>query len=130
MERPRHYLACVAAACVLFQLAAFAAAPIVMSAETLADAATAQICTCSSAAPGAACPMHHGHGESEQSREDCKLQNSCASIDLALLSLALGIGLVPAQSAAATDHIATVMPARAVSAMSRVELPEYPPPRA
>lgn len=74
--------------------------------------------------------MHHGHGDSEQSRQDCKLQNSYASIDLALLSLALGIGVVPAQSAAATDHIATVIPAKFVSALSRVEFPESPPPRA
>ncbi len=87
MQGPRHYLSCVAVACVLFQLAAFAAAPIILSAETLSDAATAQICTCSSEAPEAACPMHHAHGNTEQSREECKLQNSCASTDLAMICL-------------------------------------------
>ena len=74
--------------------------------------------------------MHHGPRDNEQNRQDCKLQNSCASIELALLSLALGIGLVPAQSAAATDRVATVVPVSLVSALSRVEFPESPPPRA
>lgn len=73
--------------------------------------------------------MHRGHGNTEQSRQECKLQNSCASLDLALLSLAGGIGVVPAQSAAATDHIATAIPVRLVSALSRIEFPESPPPR-
>jgi hypothetical protein len=129
MPRPRPYLSCVAAAWVVCQLAAFAAAPIVLSVEALSNTTAAEVCTCSSATPGAACPMHHGHGNSDQSRQDCKLRNSCASPDLALLSLAGGIGDVPAQSAAASDHIATVVSITLVTAPSRVEFPESPPPR-
>jgi hypothetical protein len=73
--------------------------------------------------------MHPGHGNADQSRQDCKLRNSCASPDLALLSLAGGIGVVPSQSAAAIDRIATIIPIRRVTILSRADFPESPPPR-
>ena len=74
--------------------------------------------------------MHHAHGNTEQSREECKLQNSCASTDLAMILLAAGdVGIVRAHSVAATDQFATVVPAAPRGALTRVEFPESPPPR-
>ena len=129
MQRIRQCLSWLAAGWILCQLAAFAAAPIVLSAEVL-DPVTVERCTCAGAAPGTACPMHPGHGgDQKSSGTDCKLRSSCASSGAALLSLAGGIALVPSQAAAEVDAVAALIPVGRLSAASRVELPEFPPPR-
>lgn len=129
MQRMRHCLSWLAAGWILCRLAAFAAAPIVLSAEH-PDLVTVERCTCVGAEPGTACPMHQAHrGDQENGGTDCKLRSSCASSDAALFSLAGGLALVPSQAAAEVDTSAALIPGNRLSAMNRVELPEFPPPR-
>jgi hypothetical protein len=129
MQRMRWCLSWLAAGWVLCQLAAFAAAPIVLSADGL-DPVTVERCTCAEGAPGAACPMHQGHGgDPKRSGTDCKLRSSCASSEAALLSLAGGLGLVPSPAVVSVNRVVALIPGPLVRALNRVELPEFPPPR-
>jgi hypothetical protein len=57
-----------------------------------------ELCTC----PGGdheTCPMHHGRSTEEGSAPVCAMTSSCAPADVALLSFAGGIGVLPAGSA-------------------------------
>ena len=98
-------------------------------------AAAAPLCTCPGGDHGATCPMHHGSEAASEgasnSEARCRLQNACASTDVALLALAGGTGVLP--------PVAVVIPAARLSVgvtalatvrASRAQSPDSPPPRA
>lgn len=90
-----------------------------------------EICTCpGGAAHGAACPMHHREEAASTGASRCTMQNASAPLDVALLSLAGGAGVLPQPISfqAQTVQIAVCIPD--VQFFSRVEVPDSPPPRA
>jgi hypothetical protein len=74
--------------------------------------------------------MHHQQ-EPRSDASRCKLQNACAPLDAALLSLAGGAGVLPAAASLAppTPSIVRVAIGRPDS-LSRARVPDSPPPRA
>jgi hypothetical protein len=90
------------------------------------------VCTCPAGGHSTSCPMHH---DSDQSRSEkppqCVLQNAAAAVDVALLSLSTGGGILPQAMALDTGVglvTSIITPSSVVT--SRVELPASPPPRA
>lgn len=67
------------------------AAPVVLAAT---GATAEELCTC----PGGdheTCPMHHGQANPDGTTALCGMRAGCAPIDIALLSLAGGAGVLP-----------------------------------
>lgn len=104
-------------------------APVVLSATGWVAVST---CTCPAAAHGAACPMHHADDrETTGASRRCVIENAAAPIDIALLSLAGGGGLLPRPMIIdridpASEHVASLTKVPS----SHTELPDAPPPRA
>jgi hypothetical protein len=103
------------------------AAPAVLAAA--GSAPIEQICTC----PGGdheTCPMHHGGASTQPSTNDCAMTSRCAPSDVALLSLAGGLGVLPAVvTVASPQTVAAVVPHAGPS--FDVSVPgDTPPPRA
>jgi hypothetical protein len=125
----RRHFALGIAAWFIVQAGALAATP--MAAFELSIAAEGQLPECCrNLKPGQTCPMHQ-HPGGEAADQACHLASACAPLDVALLSLATGIGLPPAPAVAA----AVMPPAVPVHAarpqpVTRAAAPEPPPPRA
>ena len=89
------------------------------------------VCTCP-AGGHESCPMHHNSDRprSEQT-PTCVLQNAAVPVDLALLALASGGGILP-QSVVLDTGLGPVtgLFAPSLPVTSRTELPTSPPPRA
>jgi hypothetical protein len=125
----RAHLRRVSALSLAIQIAAMAGGAIAAAAPR---AAVDQICTC----PGgdhATCPMHHpasGTGADDAARKRCVLQNAAAPGDAALLSLGVFVGILPSAERIIVNVPFVPVPALAVRALSRADLPDSPPPRA
>jgi hypothetical protein len=116
------------AVCLLWQLATFAAAPALSAAGLDGHLSEAQ-CDCPGTEPGAACPMHSTPAKSERSAADGLVTSACPPQDAALLSLAIGLGVVPERMTIdALPSVASVRP-DASAATSCLALPDLPPPR-
>jgi hypothetical protein len=127
MTAVRRRLSAFAMLWVLIQIAG-TSAPLMLLAD--AGMATEELCTCPSADHGATCPMHHPQGSTSDRNDHCKLQNGCAPLEVALLSLAGGAG-VPSSavqdlpSPPSSARAAVLPPAR----LFRADTPDSPPPR-
>jgi len=113
----------------LCQLATFAAAP-VLSATGIDRHLGEATCDCPDTEPGAACPMHKSPARSERSESDCAMQSACPPQDAALLSLTVGLGVVPEQVALTVPTVVASIAPTSVTSRSRFALPDAPPPRA
>jgi hypothetical protein len=125
MYRFRRRLTC---AWLMLELAAFAAAPIVMFVDRGHPSGThRQKACCPGIAPGQICPMHHAR----EGGRTCTMTSGCREDAVALLSL-IAVAGVPALTARGVSLSATadlVQPLTATP-IARAELPESPPPRA
>src|SRR5262245_7424298 len=74
------------------QLAIFAAAPVTFAAT--ASVVSAKACECPDAKPGQACPMHSGSSAQTSDSATCHMRGTCAALDVALLTLASGLGVL------------------------------------
>lgn len=79
------------------QFAISAAAPV-----TFAAAATLvfdEACECPDAGPGQACPMHSGSPAPNGDPAACHMRGTCAPLDVALLTLSSGLGVLTSHAA-------------------------------
>src|SRR6185295_7167482 len=86
----RRYLSWLICACLACQIAGVVAAPLTFCCQNVATAHDEEKC-CPGLLPGQVCPMHH----TREGVRTCKMRNSCAPADAALLALAGGVGVVP-----------------------------------
>jgi hypothetical protein len=106
------------------QLLAFSA-PVLVDPSALA---ASEQCTCPGGTLGAQCPMHHR--ALDQNASGPRMRSSCASSDVALLSLAAAIAVLPQTADFGIDVVSSAVRITPVPSQSRVELPGTPPPRA
>lgn len=120
----------------LCQAAGLTAAPLALCCDIQLEASADDAC-CQGLAPGQTCPLH-GHtapaastsGTSDsKAPADCTMRSACGPTDLALLSIASGVAVLPTVNAVAVLTISTPVASIDALASSRVELPESPPPR-
>jgi hypothetical protein len=129
MSRVRLRLHSFVAVCLFWQLATFAVGPALSAAGIDPHRREAE-CDCPGTDPGAACPMHTGPARSERSGTDGLVTSACPPQDAALLSLAIGLGVLPEiMTVDALSGVASVRPA-ASAATSCLAFPDLPPPRA
>src|SRR5437867_9785704 len=126
MRVGRRVVRCAAWAWLAAQLAAFAAAPIVLCAHAQ-EPGPHQAACCPGTAPGQICPMHHAR---EGTTSKCRMGNACRASDAALLSLftTAGVATPTAMSIQLTSTSDRVDDA-ASTPIVRAALPESPPPR-
>ena len=124
MSFVRRYLVLVAGGFLAIQVALVAAAPAVLWQVSAAHGD--QECDCPLDA-GATCPMHHRISSGDTA---CKLRNAFGASDQALSVLTGGAGVLPA-STASVSAFDPGAPVRTPSfiAVSRVSVPDAPPPR-
>jgi len=124
VRRYLSWLICAALAC---QLAGVVAAPITFCCQNVATAGDDEEKCCPGLLPGQVCPMHH----TIEGGRTCKMRNSCAQTDAALLALAGAIGLVPpVTSVVSAFDLSDVPRASQPAAVVHASRPESPPPRA
>jgi hypothetical protein len=101
-----------------------------MALGTTGLAAAIGDCDCPADAPGAFCPMHESpSGGSGAPRDDRSMRSACAPSDAALLSLGLGLGILPAPTLDHVERYAPVTPSPSAVSFDRAEFPDSPPPR-
>lgn len=115
-------------ACMLVCQLAGLIAPVVLSAVA---ADVASVCTCPGGTHATTCPMHHGNESgSPDASKRCAIRSASVPTDLALLTLAIGAGVLPSLSSFdVTDESSVMIPASASSVRSRTDFPDSPPPR-
>lgn len=74
--------------------------------------------------------MHKSPARSERSDSDCVMQSACPPLHVALLSLTIGLGIVPGQVALTVPAVVASIAPTSVTSRSSVALPDAPPPRA
>jgi hypothetical protein len=122
----RRYLSWLICACLACQIAGVVAAPVTFCCQNVTAADDEEKC-CPGLLPGQMCPMHH----TREGVRTCKMRNSCAQADAALIALAGGLGIVSHGTpvASAFDR-GDVLRASQPIAVSHAYRPESPPPRA
>src|SRR5262245_24877244 len=127
MHRLRVRLRRVAAIWLGCQLAIFAAAPVTFAAT--ATLISDEACECLDAKPGQACPMHAGSSAQTSDPATCHMRSTCATLDVALLTLASGLGVLPSRT---TDRLEQIVDRVEHSAFTPIFQPDAlnaPPPR-
>ena len=128
MRLVRRHLATILFGWLLFQFFAIAAPLVLTAAGTMA---AEEICTCpGGSANDNACPMHHREGPQSRNASRCMMQNACAPLDAALLSLARGAAVLPQRTSLQILTVQRAVPIPDVPLDSRTEVPDSPPPRA
>jgi len=124
----RPMLRAIACAWVCCLLASVVVGPLGVYLGPVEVVASGEEACCPGVAPGQVCPMHH----TREGTKQCVMRSACASSTAALLTLAGGVGIVPALASSFTDPLAPggAAPLFASAPIARVELPESPPPRA
>jgi hypothetical protein len=123
VRRSLSWLICAALAC---QVAGVVAAPVTFCCQNVATADDEQKC-CPGLLPGQMCPMHH----TVEGGRNCKMRNSCAQTDAALLALAGAVGVVPpVTSVVSAFDLGDVLRASQPALVAHTARPESPPPRA
>jgi hypothetical protein len=141
----------IAAVWLTCQLAALATSPLVLAcgnaAAMAAAAAVDDDACCKGLAPGQMCPLHkhrgHGHhgsaGQSSASAatdrdsrgNECGLRSTCDPIELAIQSLAGGVGMLPRVASVSDDlSVRATSANRFVDLLTRPFSLDPPPPRA
>lgn len=125
MSRLRRRLSWVFAGWLLCQSAAIAA-PLAIAAKSAID----DICGCPTG-EGATCPMHHKQASNSESKSHRLLQTACMPTDVGLLSLASGTGAQLPEPFVLTpfQHVSAAVAAPASQSVSRIDIPDSPPPR-
>ena len=115
----RRHLSWIVGAWLVCQVGIVTAAPLLLTVDDL--------CTCPTAIPGAACPMHHAH----HNAGECTLKSAAPVSALTLASMIGGVGVIPPVQTISTPIVtAGLLPALPAAVISRAERPESPPPRA
>jgi hypothetical protein len=124
VRRYLSWLICAALAC---QLAGMIAAPVSFWCQNVATAGDDEQKCCPGLLPGQMCPMHH----TVEGGRTCKMRNSCAQSDAALLALSGALGVVPlVTSVVSAFDFGDVLRASQPAAFAHAYRPESPPPRA
>lgn len=95
-----------------------------------AFAAADDACTCPGGTLGAECPMHHHTLTDVKDANRPGVRSACAAPDVALLSLATGLGVLPRPTVLLLDGTSAPLVTFGSIPVHRSELPDSPPPRA
>jgi hypothetical protein len=110
------------------QIAGVVAAPLAFCCQPV-SAADADDC-CQGVGPGQMCPMHHKRAV-DNKESTCKMRDACSRTDAGLVALAGALGLLPSATIAVNSFaVGEEVRAAVPGAMSRIDRPESPPPRA
>ena len=122
----RRYLSWLICACLACQIAGVVAAPLTFCCQNVASAGDEEKC-CPGLLPGQVCPMHH----TREGVRTCKMRNSCAQTDAALIALAGSLSVVPpATSVVSAFDLGDLLRASQPATVAHASRPESPPPRA
>lgn len=128
MPLVREHLATILIGWLLFQFFTIAAPLALTAAGTMA---AEEMCTCpGGSANGRTCPMHHGERPASRNASRCTMQNACAPLDAALLSLAGGAAVLPQRISLQIQTVQRAVRIPDVPLDSRTDVPDSPPPRA
>jgi len=86
------------------QLAIFAAAPVTFAAT--ATLISDEACECPDGKPGQACPMHAGSSGQNSDSATCHMRGTCATLDVALVTLASSVGVL---TSGTTDRLEVIV---------------------
>jgi hypothetical protein len=126
MSFPRVRLPLLAVLLLACQVSVLAVAPVSLA---LFGATTAATCECPGGMAGQACPMHRSPNREAGPEGGSAMRSSCSPDAAALLSLGMGLGVVPAPIRAASALIVVDVPALPFRSIHRVVAPDPFPPR-
>lgn len=109
------------------QLAIFAAAPVAFAATAILVADEA--CECPDAKPGQACPMHAGSPAESSDSTTCYMRGTCASFDVALLTLGSGAGVLASHTTQGVEFVVARVDHAAFHPIFQPDAIDSPPPR-
>ena len=125
VRRRLPWLVCAWLTC---QVAGIAAAPIAFCCKDVAAATDEQDC-CEGLQPGQYCPMHHKTAGGD--KNECKMRSACAPVDVMLVTLAGGTGLLERTTTVVNSFVpGEFVAALAPTSIGRTVPPDPPPPRA
>jgi hypothetical protein len=136
MSAIRRHLFPIGIVWLMFQSGVLAASPFLdCCSSTASQAAVEDDACCKGMAPGQICPLHkHRHAPPTQSHHDDVagpvLRCGCGSIDPALISLAFGLGVLPAPVSVDVTLVSSSVPPQAFERSSAARALDPPPPRA
>jgi len=131
----RRRLSSIGLALLLFQAAGFAMSPIASCCAQASQAAQDDDDCCKGMTPGQMCPLHHHHipsnGSSPQHDDGGApaLRCGCSTTDPALVSLAFGLGIMPAVISVDVTPLSTVVAVDDESSATFPQGIDSPPPR-
>jgi hypothetical protein len=127
MRSVRDRLSLVLAVVLTLQFAGIMA-PAVVGAADLHSAAA---CTCPGGEHATTCPMHHSTTGADHPASQCTMTNAAAPLDVALLTLASGAGVLPSRlTLDLAERRSPAFTSASPVVVSRVDFPDSPPPRA
>ena len=129
MRRLRMRLPLTAALWLFCQMAGLVAAPVVF-ASTVALVPSDEGCECPDVTPGGACPMHQALDSAKDGAGTCHMRGACVPADVALLSLAGGMGVLSRPTAVNVTRPVVSLDPLALHPIARTDVPDAPPPRA
>jgi hypothetical protein len=109
------------------QFAIFAAAPVAFAAT--ATLVTDKGCECPDARPGQACPMHAGSPAENSDSTTCYMRGTCASFDVALLTLGSGAGVLAPRTTQGVEFVVARVDHVAFNPIFQPDALDSPPPR-
>jgi len=109
------------------QLAIFAAAPVAFAGT--ATLVSDETCECPDAKPGQACPMHTGSPVENSDSPTCYMRGTCASFDVALLTLGSGAGVLASHTTQGVEFVVARVQHVAFDPIFQPDALDYPPPR-
>jgi hypothetical protein len=131
----RRRLSLIGLVLLLFQAAGFAMAPVASCCASMTQTSDDDDDCCKGLAPGQMCPLHHhrvpSNGSSQQHDDSggATLRCGCSTTDPALLSLAYGLGVMPAPISVDVIPVSIVVAFGDESASTIPHRIESPPPR-
>ena len=125
MQALRRHLSWILAGWLVVQLIGIVA-PVALAA---AGFGAVDECACPADMLGATCPMHHGAAAKHSDLNQCRLQNSAARTDIALLGVTGGVGVIPISPALPVDTNSTPVFVSDVTVVSALVAFDSPPPR-
>jgi hypothetical protein len=127
MRRFRLHIPGLVAAWLVCQGVALLVAPVALQSGTaVVDGGD---CDCPGARPGQFCPMHQSPNRAEHREGTLALQNACSPTDAALISLGIGLGVLPASNLQPAERQLGAIVVLPIVSLTRSELPDSPPPR-
>jgi hypothetical protein len=130
----RNHLSAIGIVWLMFQAGVLAGSPFVSCCAAASQTEDEDDC-CKGMAPGQICPLHkHRHAPKPDPQQDhsssrCAISSGCPTPEPALLSLAFGLGVIPAPVSLAVISVSNPVHAVASHVVTQAHSLDPPPPR-